>query len=160
MGEMDKERKAGGRLEDFFLNLLKKVALFISLPLVAFGIIQAVTQELKIALLAFFGAVAIEIWLYQTSIMVDIRSDISDVKKGTKRIEEKITRVSSNPSRNKDGEKEEEERIETSGVGALGGMVAGGILGLPFGPAGVIIGGILGAIAGNQIEYEDKRRKI
>ena len=69
---MDKERKAGGRLEDFFLNLLKKVALFISLPLAAFGIIQAVTQELKIALLAFFGAVAIEIWLYQTSIMVDI----------------------------------------------------------------------------------------
>jgi len=92
--------------------------------------------------------------------MVDIRSDISDVKKGTKRIEEKITRVSSNPDRNiKEGKKEVEERIETSGIGALGGMVAGGIIGLLFGPGGVIIGGILGALAGNQIEYEDKRRR-
>jgi len=28
--EMDKERKTGGRVEDFFLNLLNKVVLFIS----------------------------------------------------------------------------------------------------------------------------------
>ncbi|MDI6811005.1 MAG: hypothetical protein QMD80_04930 [archaeon] len=52
---------------------------------------------------------------------------------------------------------EEEERIETSGAGALGGMVVGGVLGLPFGPAGLVIGGVLGALLGNQVEYESKR---
>ena len=52
-----------------------------------------------------------------------------------------------------------EERIETSGAGALGGMVLGGVLGLPFGPAGIIIGGIIGALLGNQIEYESERVK-
>jgi uncharacterized protein YcfJ len=154
---MEKERKAGSRLEDFFLNLLKKVVLFISTPLAAFGILQTVTQEFKIAFLAFFGVIAIEIWLYQTSIMVDIRGDISEVKKGTKRIEEKITRSSSNPGRST--EEEKEERIETTGVGALAGMVMGSILGLLFGSIGVIVGGILGALAGNQIEYEDRRRR-
>jgi len=74
---MDKERKAGGRLEDFFLNLLKKVALFISLPLAAFGIIQAVTQELKIALLAFlellllkYGSIKLLSWWILGAILV------------------------------------------------------------------------------------------
>jgi uncharacterized protein YqgC (DUF456 family) len=44
-------------------------------------------------------------------------------------------------------------------------MIAGGALGLLFGPVGVIIGGILGALIGDQIEYEnvkaerERRRK-
>lgn len=33
-------------------------------------------------------------------------------------------------------------------------MIAGGTVGLLFGPIGVLAGGILGAIFGNQAEYE------
>ena len=43
-----------------------------------------------------------------------------------------------------------------SGKGALGGMVAGGIIGLAGGPLGVILGGIIGGVLGNAIE-EDKQ---
>lgn len=65
----------------------------------------------------------------------------------------------------KRGEKEEkmEEKIRTTGAGALAGMIAGGAIGLLGGPAGVVLGGIIGALIGNQIEYErekERRRKL
>jgi len=47
-----------------------------------------------------------------------------------------------------------EEEIKTTGGGALGGMLLGGLLGLALGPVGVLIGGMLGALAGNVAEYE------
>ncbi|MDI6886511.1 MAG: hypothetical protein QMD22_09295 [archaeon] len=66
-------------------------------------------------------------------------------------------REGAEPHRSNPKEGREEERIETSGAGALGGMVVGGALGLPFGPAGLVIGGVLGALLGNQVEYESKK---
>ena len=50
---------------------------------------------------------------------------------------------------------------EPSGAGALGGLVAGGLLGTPFGPAGVIFGGVVGGLVGNAVEYQNlkERRK-
>jgi hypothetical protein len=45
------------------------------------------------------------------------------------------------------------------GGGAFVGMVAGGALGAPFGPLGVLIGGILGAVVGNQVEYDELNRR-
>lgn len=45
--------------------------------------------------------------------------------------------------------------VEPSGSGAFGGMLAGGAAGLPFGPAGVVVGGLLGGLLGNEIEYQN-----
>ncbi len=47
------------------------------------------------------------------------------------------------------------EDAGSSGYGALGGMIAVGALGLPFGTAGAVVGGLLGALIGNEIEYQD-----
>lgn len=51
-----------------------------------------------------------------------------------------------------------------SGNGALGGMIAGGALGLPFGTVGAVVGGLLGGLIGNEIEYrnlkEHERKKL
>jgi len=35
-------------------------------------------------------------------------------------------------------------------------MIAGGTIGLLFGQAGVIIGGLIGAVIGNQLEYNQE----
>ncbi|MHC1611547.1 MAG: hypothetical protein ACXQTW_08175 [Candidatus Methanospirareceae archaeon] len=78
--------------------------------------------------------------------LIAFSKDIKDL------LNERLPKKGGNP---KEGGKE--ERIETSGAGALGGMVVGGALGLPFGPFGIVIGGILGALLGNQVEYESKR---
>ena len=50
---------------------------------------------------------------------------------------------------------------EPSGAGALSGVVAGGLLGAPFGPAAVIFGGVVGGLVGNAVEYQNlkERRK-
>lgn len=50
---------------------------------------------------------------------------------------------------------EEYTPSDPSGTGALGGMVAGGAVGLVGGPLGVILGGIIGGILGNAIEEEN-----
>lgn len=60
-------------------------------------------------------------------------------------------------SERKEEEKKEKEEIRTSGGGAFAGMVAGGAIGLLFGPVGVIIGGVIGAILGDQAEHESIR---
>jgi uncharacterized protein YcfJ len=57
-------------------------------------------------------------------------------------------------AQNGGAEEEEEAEVRPSGVGAFGGMIAGGALGLPFGPIGVLVGGVIGALIGNQLEYE------
>lgn len=49
--------------------------------------------------------------------------------------------------------------IEPSGRGALAGIVLGVLLGFLFGQNGIIIGGFLGAIIGNEIEYQAIRKK-
>lgn len=58
---------------------------------------------------------------------------------------------------------EGDEEVRTSGAGAFAGMVAGGTIGLLFGPVGVIVGGVLGALIGDKLEYEslraEKKRK-
>ena len=57
------------------------------------------------------------------------------------------------------GNESKEKKEETSGAGAFAGMIAGGALGLPFGPPGVLIGGIVGALFGNRIESESLEEK-
>lgn len=95
------------------------------------------------------------------------------IERGFKRLEKAITSGfrslnASNPhghhhpSEPKEEEEEEEEKeqeIKLTGAGAFGGMIVGGALGLPFGPLGVLIGGILGALIGNQLEYEGIQKK-
>ena len=44
-------------------------------------------------------------------------------------------------------------KVRTTGAGALAGMIFGAMLSLPFGPLGVLLGGLLGAVVGDQIEY-------
>jgi len=89
------------------------------------------------------------------------------IDEGIVRIVEAIGNLgstSSNPSHD-DPEEEvktsEEKEVKASGARAFAGILAGGAIGLFFGPAGVIIGGLLGAAIGNQLEYngELERRK-
>ena len=63
---------------------------------------------------------------------------------------------STNPDPPSSGGKEE---VKTTGVGAFAGMIVGGMLGLPFGPLGVILGGLLGAVIGDQLEYLQLKEK-
>lgn len=63
-----------------------------------------------------------------------------------------------NCSHASENEKKKEE-TKTSGAGALGGMLLGGLLGLVLGPGGVIIGGLIGAIIGDQAERENLKGK-
>jgi len=65
---------------------------------------------------------------------------------------------STNPDPPNSGEEEEKE-VKTTGVGAFAGMIVGGMLGLPFGPLGVILGGLLGAVMGDQLEYVQLKEK-
>jgi hypothetical protein len=57
------------------------------------------------------------------------------------------------------GKNPSEKDEEPTGAGAFLGMVAGGALGLPLGPLGVLVGGILGAIAGNELEREKRKKR-
>lgn len=53
--------------------------------------------------------------------------------------------------------------IEPSGKGALTGIVIGGFFGLLFGPNGIVAGGIVGGLLGNEVEYraiQQKRESI
>lgn len=49
--------------------------------------------------------------------------------------------------------------IEPNGQGAFGGIVIGVFLGFLFGPNGIIVGGILGGLVGNEVEYQAIRKK-
>ncbi len=46
-----------------------------------------------------------------------------------------------------------------SGAGTLGGAVAGGMLGAPFGPAGVLVCGVVGSVVGNAVEFRKLRKR-
>ena len=48
---------------------------------------------------------------------------------------------------------------KTTGFGAFLGMVIGGLIGLPFGAGGLILGGLFGALIGNELESESVRKK-
>jgi hypothetical protein len=50
--------------------------------------------------------------------------------------------------------KERRGKVRNKWARALGGMVIEGTVGLMFRPVGVIIEGVVGAVVGNQIEYE------
>ncbi len=80
----------------------------------------------------------------------DVIETFRSIEKNTRReVSNKNPTTINNPG--------EKEVIRTTGGGAFAGMVTGCLLGLTFGPVGVLVGGILGALAGNQIEYESKR---
>ena len=61
-----------------------------------------------------------------------------------------------------DKENEEKEVIKTTGGGALIGMIFGGSVGILLGPGGVILGGLIGALIGDEYErrqLEQERKK-
>ena len=56
----------------------------------------------------------------------------------------------------------QKEEIKTTGGGALIGMIFGGSIGIIFGPGGVILGGLIGALIGDELEkreLEEEQRK-
>ena len=59
----------------------------------------------------------------------------------------------SNPGRKK------REKVETSGGGALIGLIIGGLLGLPYGSGAVALLGFIGAIIGDILERESRKRR-
>lgn len=54
---------------------------------------------------------------------------------------------------------ESEPEQRPTGAGALAGMIVGGTLGAAGGPVGVIVGGVIGAFVGNQVEFNNIRRR-
>jgi hypothetical protein len=145
-----------GRREDFILTIYTKIlplAITLVSAMVLLSILfQSIFSKIEMAgMREAFGLMASLIMLTLVAFVlfagyqIALSKDIKDL------LEERL------PLRADPDEKEKEERIETSGGGALVGMIVGGLLGLSFGPAGVIVGGILGALVGNQIEYESIR---
>jgi len=146
-----------GRWEDFVSSIYTRI-----FPLIAFvvvimgimgGLLQPVLLKIEITgmqeafgLMMYVAALTLIIVVLFAFYQIAIIKDIKDILK------ERLPVLKSNP-----GEEKKEEKTETSGVGALTGMVIGGIIGLIFGPAGVIVGGIITAILGNQAEYESIR---
>lgn len=74
-----------------------------------------------------------------------------------KRIDEGICM---HPGTLADGGSKKKEEAKTSGGGAFAGMIAGGALGLPFGPVGVVIGGLIGALLGNEVERKSETKRL
>ncbi len=87
------------------------------------------------------------------------------IDRGFKEMKEEFEKLKSNPKNPSSSNPHQKENNEekTTGIGALAGMVVGGIIGLPFGAAGVLIGGVLGGIIGDLLEAESigekKKRK-
>ncbi|KPV64162.1 MAG: hypothetical protein AOA65_1047 [Candidatus Bathyarchaeota archaeon BA1] len=146
-----------GRWEDFVSTVYSRILPLIAFVVVIMGVVGALIQpallKIEIAgmrealqLMMYVGALTLIVVVLFATYQIALSKDLKDI------LEEGLPLPKSNPSKEK-----REEKIETSGAGALAGMVLGGTLGLIFGSAGVIIGGILGALAGNQIEYENIR---
>lgn len=49
-------------------------------------------------------------------------------------------------------------RVEPTGGGAFGGMIAGSAVGSIFGPPGLMLGALVGGLLGNEIEYQNLKR--
>ncbi|RLF99360.1 MAG: hypothetical protein DRN49_04485 [Thaumarchaeota archaeon] len=67
------------------------------------------------------------------------------------------------PPEEKEEKKVKEEPIKTTGFGAFGGMIIGGMIGLLFGTIGVIVGGVIGALIGDEwerIQIKERRKKM
>ena len=86
-----------------------------------------------------------------------IRTRYSSLERTVREGFENLTNEIRRLKEGKDPDSRREEEIITSGGGAFLGMVIGGGMGLLFGPAGVIIGGVIGAILGDQVERESIR---
>lgn len=151
------------RWEDFVSSVYSRIFPLIAFVVVIMGIAEWLLQPifLKIEMagmreafrsIMYVAALTLIVIVLFAFYQIAISKDIKDI------LEERLPTLKSNPSK-----KKKEEKIETSGAGALAGMVLLGTVGLIFGPAGVIAGGILGALIGNQIEYEsiraEKKRK-
>lgn len=63
------------------------------------------------------------------------------------------------PSNNPSEERLKTKPVKPSGVGAIVGAVSGSAMGLVFGPIGIFIGGVSGAILGNYAEYKVRLRE-
>ncbi len=161
----------GRRWEDFISAVYSKILPLIAFIVVVVGVIGGLFQSVflsievagigealqLIAYISLFTLVVVALFaFYQVALSKDIKELLNE-RLPIKPLQG-LRGCGAEPHRSNPKEEEKkEERIETSGAGALGGMVVGGALGLPFGPAGVVIGGILGALLGNQVEYESKR---
>ncbi|MHC1636091.1 MAG: hypothetical protein ACXQTS_05675 [Candidatus Methanospirareceae archaeon] len=159
----------GKRWEDFVITFYSKILPLIAFIVVIVGVVMSSFQDifLKIEIgggeafrlltyISLLILVVITLFaIYQIALIKDISESLDKLSKDIRELlVKKLPKSGSNPK-----EIEKEERVETSGAGALGGMVVGGVLGLPFGPVGIIIGGIIGALLGNQIEYEIRRAR-
>ncbi|RLI80320.1 hypothetical protein DRP04_08270 [Archaeoglobales archaeon] len=153
-----------GRWEDFIKVIFTRILPFFGFLLVITGYLYKSFFEENVLKLeeglreVMYGIIYILILILvaftaYAAYNLAISKDIRDI------LDERLSK--SNPHRNPNSKKkeEEEEEIRTSGAGALVGMIGGGLIGLPFGPTGVILGGLLGAIIGNQIEYEQERER-
>ena len=154
------------RWEDFVSSAYLRVLLLIAFVAVVMGVVERVLQpvllEVEMAgvreafrvmvhVAAFTLTVLILFAFYQIAISKDIKDVITEVRDI---LEERLPKPKGSSSR-----EGREERMETSGAGALAGMTLLGIVGLTLGLVGMIVGGILGGLIGNQIEYEIIRAK-
>ena len=81
----------------------------------------------------------------------DSLKDIREILGGKREHGTKDTCGRHNPA----PEKEVEEKIITSGGGALLGLSVGALIGLIGGPIGVIVGALIGSLVGDLLEYSD-----
>ena len=131
------------------LDALKSARMFIAfIGAIIFMIFTYYEIPVNISLLFLIIFLLSYFMYFGVPLSEDVIETLRSIEKNTRReVSNKDPTTMNNPV--------EEEAIRTTGGGAFAGMVTGCLLGLTFGPVGV--GGILGALAGNQIEYESKR---
>lgn len=125
----------------------KLIGVIYALPIFVLAFYEQLGLTIKGAFFIIIGS-GVAVTLFRISNALDRGTDA--LKRG---IVVKTQSGHSNP------DEEEEEDVETSGSGAFAGMIVGGALGLPFGPLGIIGGGVAGAIIGDNIERSSRKRR-
>ena len=137
-----------GRWEDFVSSVRSQILILIILVLTVTGSMKLFIDFTGLSMAYMYVAIlTLIVVVLFASYQIKISKEIRD-----------LLRERSAPSRSGPSE----EKVETSGVGALVGMVLGYVIGLFFCEpewVSAIIGGILCALLGNQIEYESIRKK-
>lgn len=122
--------------------------------------LETALLTLVVALLAILGALVIA---FERDVGENFAGVRADLNSGFDRVVSALT-ASVEPERRKADGGVRRRSCRTgqtgpSGIGALGGVTAGGAMGAVFGPVGIFLGGLLGGLVGNELEFLGSKRR-
>lgn len=140
------------------LSLVGVVLAYLGTAQRAVGL-ETALLTLVVALLAILGVLVIAFERDVDDNFTGVRTDLTA---GFDRVVAALTEPAAVDVRKADGAVRKSRRTKQrgpTGVGALGGATAGGAMEAAFGPAGIIFGGLLGGLVGNELEFRESRSR-